>query len=90
MDEQEPCKEILPYVENIIKFIQFTTDKSLQPKVNYLKSCILWMADLSRFYKVQVQKYIRQKWVYDCLELLKKHNKNNSLDSIIQYAKQNF
>lgn len=55
MDEQEPCKSILPYVENIFKFIQFTTDKVLQPKVNYLKSCILWMADLSRFYKVQVQ-----------------------------------
>lgn len=48
------------------------------------------MADLSKYYKIQVQNHIRQKWVYDCLELLKKYNKNNSLDNVISYAKQNF
>lgn len=81
---------MLPYLENIFKFIEFTTDKKLQPKLNYLKSCIFWMADASKFYSVHVQKLVRQKWVYDCLELLKKHNKNGSLDQAIQYAKSNF
>lgn len=48
------------------------------------------MADLSRLYKVRVQQYVRQRWVFDSLQLLKKHNKNKSLDGVIQYAKENF
>ncbi len=50
----------------------------------------MWMADLSRIYKVKVQHWVRQKWVYDGLELLKKNNKNHAFDRAIQYAKENF
>ena len=89
-DETNPYQELLTYVENIFKFIEYTTDKSLQPKTNYLKSCIMWMADLSRIYKTKVQHLVRQRWVYGCLEMLKKHNKNQSFDRAIQYAKENF
>lgn len=49
----------------------------------------MWMADLSRIYKVKVQHWVRQRWVYDCLEHLKKNNKNNVFDRAIQYAKEN-
>jgi hypothetical protein len=50
----------------------------------------MWMADLSRIYKVKVQHWVRQKWVYEGLELLKKNNKNHAFDRAIQYAKENF
>jgi hypothetical protein len=89
-DESQPYQELLPYVENIFKFIDYTTNKSLQPKINYLKTCIMWMADLSRIYKGKVQQLVKQRWVYDCLEMLKKHNKGNQFNNAIQYAKENF
>lgn len=66
-EDERPNPAFLGSVENIFEFIRVTCDKNIHPKVNYVKSCVLWMADATKFYKTNVQKYVRQPWAWECL-----------------------
>jgi hypothetical protein len=46
--------ELKPHITNFFQFIMITLDKKRRPTVNYLKRCILLMADLAKFYPVEV------------------------------------
>lgn len=72
---------------HIFSFIQYSCDKKCRPKIDYVKMCVLFMADSAKFYKHDVYNLVRNGWVFDCLEQLKKFNKNGSMQNVINYAK---
>ncbi len=48
------------------------------------------MADIVNFYQNDVVKYVKQPYVEECMNILKKYNFNGNLDSVINYARTKF
>lgn len=83
-------RELPNYLSFILQFIGLTTEKSRHPKLDYVKECLMLLADITSMYPEVKQRIKEASFISDRTAILLKFNKDGHLNQTIAYVKQQF
>ena len=86
LNNNRTCTELAPYVQYTITFVNFTTEKGRHPKLDYVKDCMVLLADVASFYSTEARQYLTRQSVNDRLSILEKYNKDGHLTDSLTYV----
>lgn len=82
--------ELPGYMPYIVEFIRLTTEKHKRPKLEYVQTCLMLLADVSHLYPNEKSKLIKEEFIRDRVSTLNQFNKNGTLTQTITFVKQQF
>lgn len=88
---EESIKNDLPsYLNMTVEFIRLTTEKTRHPKLDYVKECLMLLADISNIYPNTKPFLCKAEFIADRANILVSFNKDRHLNQTIAYVKQQF
>lgn len=88
---EDSIKNDIPtYLTMTLEFVRLTTEKSRHPKLDYVKECLMLLADISNIYPDTKAFLAKTEFIAERTATLVLFNKDGHLSQTIAYVKQQF